>query len=85
MLRRKLLTVQKGTDPRLGVEEHGWHMPETRAVTETVVRPSACPFCGSNRFDTLAKVITVNTWWRCRECEATWSIASQQAASPRTR
>jgi ribosomal protein L37AE/L43A len=58
-------------------------MPESR-VTEPVGRPAACPFCNSKRFDTLAKVITVNTWWRCRDCEATWSIASQRAASPRS-
>ena len=57
-------------------------MPES---PEPAARPTACPFCNSNRFDTLAKVITVNTWWRCRECEGTWSIASQQAAAPRAR
>jgi len=26
--------------------------------------------------DTLAKVISVDTCWRCRECDATWTIAS---------
>ena len=39
-------------------------------------RPAACPFCNSRAVDTLAKTITVTTFWRCRGCEATWTIAS---------
>jgi hypothetical protein len=41
-----------------------------------VPRPTACPQCRGRIIETLAKVITVDTCWRCRECEATWTIAS---------
>ena len=34
-----------------------------------------CPFCKSKIIDTLAKVITVTSLWRCRNCEETWTIA----------
>jgi ribosomal protein L37AE/L43A len=44
-------------------------------------RPSKCPFCQGKAFDTLAKTITAATLWRCRQCEATWTVASR-AASP---
>jgi len=33
-----------------------------------VTRPTRCPFCNGKIIDTLAKVITVTTFWRCREC-----------------
>lgn len=45
----------------------------------TIPRPSMCPFCGGKAVDTLAKVITVTTYWRCRVCDKTWTIASQTA------
>jgi hypothetical protein len=32
--------------------------------------------------DTLAKVITVTTFWRCRNCSGTWTIAGM-ASRPR--
>ena len=51
----------------------------------TVARPTECPFCNGKAFDTLAKVITVRTFWRCRECEATWTIASLTASLARSR
>jgi ribosomal protein L37AE/L43A len=50
----------------------------------TVTRPSLCPFCGSKAVDTLAKVIAVTTYWRCRECDKTWTIASQTPSLRRT-
>jgi ribosomal protein L37AE/L43A len=50
-------------------------MPDTQFM-EPVARPTACPQCGSKIIDTLAKVISLDTCWRCRECEATWTIAS---------
>ena len=50
------------------------NMPDSRS-DETVARPTACPFCNGRKFDTLAKVITVTTTWRCRECDGTWTIA----------
>jgi hypothetical protein len=53
-------------------------MAESR-VTPAVLRPTMCPFCKGTRFDTLAKVITAMTFWRCRDCEGTWTIASQPA------
>jgi hypothetical protein len=52
---------------------------------EALTRPTACPFCQGKRFDTLAKVITDTTCWRCRECDKTWTIASLPGASPHSR
>jgi ribosomal protein L37AE/L43A len=48
---------------------------------EAVTRPTVCPFCKGKSIDTLAKVITRTTFWRCRECEQTWTIASLAASS----
>ena len=45
-------------------------------LTETVTRPTECPFCKGKAIDTLAKVLTVRTMWRCRKCEQTWTIAT---------
>jgi ribosomal protein L37AE/L43A len=53
-------------------------MYESR-FTEQVQRPAHCPFCKSKIIGTLAKVITANSFWRCRECEKTWTIAGQPA------
>jgi ribosomal protein L37AE/L43A len=54
-------------------------------LNEVINRPTACPFCQGKRVDTLAKTITVTTLWRCRECEATWTIASRAASTARSR
>jgi ribosomal protein L37AE/L43A len=43
-------------------------------------RPAMCPFCKGKVIDTLAKVITEKTFWRCRGCEKTWTVGS--LASP---
>ena len=43
-----------------------------------VARPEMCPFCKGKKFDTLAKVITETSLWRCRICEGTWTIKSQK-------
>jgi ribosomal protein L37AE/L43A len=53
--------------------------------SEAVTRPITCPFCQGKRIDTLAKTITVSTLWRCRECDATWTIASRTAAAAPSR
>jgi ribosomal protein L37AE/L43A len=58
-------------------------MAESR-FNEAINRPTACPFCQGKRVDTLAKTITVATLWRCRECEATWTIASRAASTARS-
>ena len=50
-----------------------------------VARPAMCPFCKGKIFDTLAKVITETSFWRCRVCEETWTIKSQKAAETLTR
>jgi ribosomal protein L37AE/L43A len=57
-------------------------MFETR-FSEPAARPAMCPFCKSKIIDTHAKVITVTTFWRCRDCEQTWTIASQRSSSVR--
>jgi ribosomal protein L37AE/L43A len=46
-----------------------------------VSRPTRCPFCTGRIIDTLAKMITVTTFWRCRECGGTWTIATHAASS----
>jgi hypothetical protein len=52
---------------------------------EIVTRPAVCPFCKGRIIDTLAKVITTMTLWRCLKCHQTWTIASLPAASARPR
>ena len=52
---------------------------------EAATRPAMCPFCHGKRFDTLAKVITTATCWRCRECEKTWTIANSPGSQGRLR
>jgi ribosomal protein L37AE/L43A len=59
-------------------------MPEPRN-NDSATRPTHCPFCNGTAFETLAKVITVTTLWRCRQCEETWTIASVAASLPRPR
>ena len=60
--------------PCLVFRNRNKQMPDSRS-NETVARPTVCPFCKGRIIDTLAKVITVNTTWRCRECDGTWTIA----------
>jgi len=50
---------------------------------QPVAKPTACPFCKGKIIDTLAKVITVTSFWRCRECDQTWTIASLKASGAR--
>jgi ribosomal protein L37AE/L43A len=52
---------------------------------KAVARPTACPFCKGKVIDTLAKVLTDTTFWRCRTCDGTWTIASLAASTPRLR
>ena len=52
--------------------------------TEPIPRPAHCPFCRSKVIDTLAKIVTPTSFWRCRQCEKTWTIGGQPA-SPRAR
>jgi ribosomal protein L37AE/L43A len=59
-------------------------MSEVRVVGD-VARPSACPFCRGKIIDTLAKVLTETTVWRCRECDRTWTIASLRGSSTRVK
>lgn len=51
--------------------------------TPDVSRPTACPFCHKKIIDTLAKVISTSTHWRCLSCNATWTIASLAASTTR--
>jgi ribosomal protein L37AE/L43A len=46
-------------------------------------RPEACPFCGSRAVDTLAKVITSATHWRCQGCGEGWTAGSARALARR--
>ena len=55
------------------------------SFSHSVKRPAACPFCQSPTVDTLAKVFTVKTFWRCRECEQTWTIEGRAALEPKSR
>jgi ribosomal protein L37AE/L43A len=52
---------------------------------QAVTRPVVCPYCDGKIIDTLAKVISAATLWRCRSCDRTWTIASLPAmpAPPR--
>jgi ribosomal protein L37AE/L43A len=48
-------------------------MPDSN-FSAPVTRPTMCPYCKGKIIDTLAKVITVTSVWRCRECDQTWTI-----------
>ena len=50
-------------------------MTESLANTP-VTRPAMCPFCRGKVIDTLAKVLTTASLWRCRHCDGTWTLAS---------
>ena len=50
-------------------------MPDSR-ISIAVERPKICPFCNGKIIDTLAKVFTETTFWRCRECDGTWTVKS---------
>ena len=54
-------------------------------ANDAPARPTMCPFCNGRRIDTLARVITATTCWRCLHCAKTWTIASLTAAPPPTR
>ncbi len=48
---------------------------------EKVLRPTLCPFCKGAHVDpAVAKVITVKTSWRCRDCDGTWTMAASRVA-----
>jgi ribosomal protein L37AE/L43A len=52
---------------------------------EAVVRPTKCPSCDGKIVGTLAKVISMTSVWRCRECEHTWTLASLAVGSRHSR
>jgi hypothetical protein len=52
---------------------------ESRLDT-ALTRPTHCPSCQGRVIDTLAKVITTRTCWRCRGCDHTWTLATTAAA-----
>lgn len=52
---------------------------------DAVARPTTCPFCNGRVIDTLAKVITATTCWRCRGCEKVWTFASLMSSANRAR
>jgi len=54
-------------------------MAESRPDS-AVTRPATCPSCQGRVIDTLAKVITPETRWRCRGCDHTWTVAQTAAA-----
>ena len=58
-------------------------MYDSQFADAVVTRPVACPSCKGRIIETLAKVITAATAWRCRECERVWTIAGTRASAPR--
>jgi hypothetical protein len=58
------------------------HMASNSSATATE-RPSQCPFCRGHVVDTLAKVFTPTTMWRCLSCDKTWTLASLKPPSMR--
>ena len=54
-------------------------------VSLAICLSAACPFCNGKVIDTLAKVINVTTFWRCKHCDGTWTIASLAASQARLR
>jgi len=47
-------------------------------------RPAICPFCHGKAVDTRATIVTVTTYWRCLECDKTWTIPSYTAVPARS-
>jgi len=52
----------------------------TQSPDLPVARPAACPYCNATVIETLAKIITASSFWRCRKCEGTWTGASLAVA-----
>jgi ribosomal protein L37AE/L43A len=50
-----------------------------------VTRPEACPACNGRKFETLARVITATSCWRCRLCDHTWTIGGAAGNRPTSR
>jgi hypothetical protein len=57
--------------------------PSERERDTPVLKPEACPACGSRAVGTLAKVITVDTYWRCQGCGEIWNPARVSRANHR--
>jgi ribosomal protein L37AE/L43A len=66
--------------PRYYTERAETYAP-AQPMADIVTRPDMCPSCHCRVVDTLAKVITPTTTWRCRGCEHVWSLATPRAAS----
>jgi ribosomal protein L37AE/L43A len=49
---------------------------------ENVQRPDVCPFCRSKAVGTLAKVITISTYWRCQSCGEMWNPQRLERTTP---
>jgi ribosomal protein L37AE/L43A len=77
--RRRLFTLEQ---PH-GREGASIGLMRESPFSEPAAKPTACPFCKGRIIDTLAKVITVTSFWRCRECEQTWTISSLRASGAR--
>ena len=69
-------------DPAESSRDEAARMSES-ARNNGITRPTMCPFCKGKVVDTLAKVITEKTFWRCRGCEKTWTIASLPSSGRR--
>jgi hypothetical protein len=52
---------------------------------DRVLRPNECPDSGSKSIGTLAKIITVDTYWRCQACGAVWNETRSRTYAPRRR
>ena len=48
-------------------------------------RPAMCPFCHGKAVDTRAAINTMTTYWRCLECDRTWTLPSRAPIPARSR
>jgi hypothetical protein len=76
-----LLLASRARRSRFLTLRRGNKLMRDSRLAEDVVRPVVCPFCNGRIIDTLAKVLTETTSWRCRECDRTWTIASLRGSS----
>jgi hypothetical protein len=58
-------------------------IPDSRSA-DGGARPAICPFCHGKAVDTRATIVTVTTYWRCLECDRTWTIPSCAAVPARS-
>jgi hypothetical protein len=62
-------------------DSYGFGASRSAPPEQPVQCPDVCPFCQSKAVGTLAKVITVSTYWRCQACGEMWNPQRLESAT----